>query len=159
MDQRKLSVWLKWMIAGVGVCGAVVYFAVLPVLMDNLLYTYPEFAVRRWPWLIFLWTTGIPCYAVLVQAWGVAARIGRDESFCAQNAVALKRISYLAAGDTAYFFLGQIVLFLLNMSHPGVLLSGLLVVFAGVAVTVAAAALSHLIYKAAAMREENDLTI
>jgi hypothetical protein len=33
------------------------------------------------------------------------------------------------------------------------------VVFAGVAITVAAAALSHLVRKAAALQEESDLTI
>ena len=45
------------------------------------------------------------------------------------------------------------------MSHPGVLLLSLLIVFAGIAVTVASAALSHLVYKAASLQEQSDLTI
>ena len=45
------------------------------------------------------------------------------------------------------------------MNHPGVILMLLLVVFAGVAVAVAAAALSHLVKKAAVLQEESDLTI
>ena len=73
------------------------------------------------------------------------------------NARCLRTVSLLAALDAAYFFLGNLVLLFLNMSHPGVVLMSLLVVFAGVAV--AAAALSHLVRKAALLQEENDLTI
>ena len=46
-----------------------------------------------------------------------------------------------------------------NMSHSGVALFSLLIVFAGVAVAVAAAALSHLVQKAAVLQEQSDLTI
>ncbi|MBE5905224.1 MAG: DUF2975 domain-containing protein [Lachnospiraceae bacterium] len=47
----------------------------------------------------------------------------------------------------------------LNRSHPGVLLGSLVVDFVGIAIGVAAAALSHLVYKAAELKEENELTI
>ena len=47
----------------------------------------------------------------------------------------------------------------LNMNHPGILLLSWLFVFAGVAVAVAAAVLSHLIKKAAALQEQSDWTI
>ena len=45
------------------------------------------------------------------------------------------------------------------MSHPAALLASLAVVFAGVAVAVGAAVLSHLAQKAAALQEQSDLTI
>ena len=45
------------------------------------------------------------------------------------------------------------------MSHPGVTLLSLLVVFVGIAAAVAAAALSRLVKKAAALQEQSDLTI
>ena len=45
------------------------------------------------------------------------------------------------------------------MSHPGVALASLLGVFAGVAVAIAAAALSHLVRKAAELQEQSDYTI
>ena len=47
----------------------------------------------------------------------------------------------------------------LNWSHPGVTLFSLLVVFLGVAVSVAAAAASHLVMKAVLLQEQEDLTI
>lgn len=76
-----------------------------------------------------------------------------------ENAKYLKAISILALSDSGYFFLANLVLLLLNMNHPAIFLGSLLVEFAGVAVTVAAATLSHLVQKAAKIQQENELTI
>ena len=159
MEQKALSKWLKLVLVGVGLCGLVVYLGVIPGYGVSLRSLYPEFSNRFWPWLIFIWVSGLPCYAALVLGWRIAGNIGRDRSFSMDNARCLRTISLLAALDAAYFFLGNLVLLFLNMSHPGVVLMSLLVVFAGAAVAVAAAALSHLVRKAALLQEENDLTI
>ena len=159
MEQRTLSKWLKFVIIGVGICGLCIYFGILPSYGGSLASQYPEFSGCYWPWLIFLWITAIPCYAALVFGWKISENIGRDKSFSQENAKHLAWIAKLAAADSAYFFLGNIVLLLCNMSHPGIVLLSMLVVFAGVAVTVAAAALSHLVLKAAALQEESELTI
>ena len=91
--------------------------------------------------------------------WKIAGNIGNDKSFSAENAKLLKYISLAAAGDSAFFLLGNAVLLLLNMSHPGVVLASLLIVIIGVCIAVASACLSHLVGKAAALQEEADLTI
>ena len=159
MEQKTLSKWLKLILLGMGICGLAVYLMVVPSFGDSLRSQYPEFAGRYWPWLIFIWVSGIPCYAVLVLGWRIAANIGRDASFSMENARFLRSIAVLAALDAAYVFLGNLAMLFLDMSHPGVVLLSLLVVFAGAAVAVAAAALSHLVRKAALLQEENDLTI
>ena len=71
----------------------------------------------------------------------------------------MKNISLLAAIDSAFFFVVNIVYWLIGFNHPSILLASFVVVFLGVSFSVAAAAISHLIYKAADMKEENDLTI
>ena len=76
-----------------------------------------------------------------------------------KDTLATSQDGALAGGDAVFFFLGNLLLLLLNMSHPGVTLLSLLVVFAGAAVAVAAGALSHLVQKAALLQEESDLTI
>lgn len=159
MEQKTLSIWLKCVIAGVGLCGLVVYLLALPACGGMLRDAYPEFSNRYWPWLIFLWVTGIPCYGALVLGWKIAGSIGRDRSFSEENARRLGWVSMLAAGDAAFFFAGNVLLLFLNMSHPGVLLASLGVVFAGAAVSVTAAALSHLVKKAAILQEQSDWTI
>ena len=159
MKQKGLSRWLKFILIGVGICGLLVYFIVFPSYGQAIVDDYPEYANRYWPWLLFLWGSGIPCYAVLVIGWKVATKIGLDQSFSMENASYLKWVAWLAAGDAIYFFLGNLILLFLDMSHPGVTLFSLIISFGGVAVAVAAAVLSHLIQKAADMQEENELTV
>lgn len=159
MEQRKLSNWLKGIIIGVGLCGLFVFAAVVPALADHVLEGYPEFEAAVLPWKIFIWCSGIPCFSVLFFAWKIASNIGMDRSFTDENANHLKWISGLAAADALFFFLGNVLLFFLNMNHPGIVLASLVVVFIGIAVAVASAALSHLVKKAAALQEQSDLTI
>ena len=159
MEQKHLSKWLKLILVGIGICGLVVYALVVPMYGLSLRSSYPEFSNRFWPWFLFIWVSGIPCFMVLYYGWKISANIGNDQSFTDQNASLLKNISVLAALDAAFFFTGNIVLLFMNMSHPGVTLMSLIVVFGGVAITIASAALSHLIVKAADLQEESDLTI
>lgn len=159
MKQRTLSKWLKLIIAGVGICGLIIYFAVIPMFAGTMVEKYPEFHYCQLPWLILIWVTAIPCYTALIFAWRIAINIGADRSFSVSNARMLKQISVLAAGDSMIFFLGNIIYLLFNMNHPGIVLLSLLVEFFGIAVSVASAALSHLVMKAADLQEQSDLTI
>lgn len=160
MKQQSLSKWLKFIIIGVGICGLVVYTLVVP-MMGQAVAVYEKGAYDHcyWPWLIFIWITGIPCCVALIFAWKIAGNIGADKSFSQSNAKLLKWISVLAAADAGFFFAGNIVLLLLNMNHPGIVLFSLIVVFAGVAVAIAAAALSHLVTKAEILQDQSDWTI
>ena len=159
MKQKTLSRWLKAAIFGITLCLAAVYLLMIPDFGANLAEKYPEFSNRQWPWQIFLWCTALPCIAALILGWGIAGRIGSDCSFCMENAGALKWIAWLAAGDAAFFLLGNVVLLFADMSHPGIVLMSFLVVFIGIAITVAAAVLSHLVRRAAVLQEQSDLTI
>lgn len=160
MKQTTWAKWLKAIIVGVAVCGALVYALVIPN-MGRALAVAEQGAFDHcyWPWLVFLWATGIPCAVALVCAWKIAGNIGADKAFTRVNAKLLWIISLLAAGDAVFFFAGNIVLLCLNMNHPGVVLLSLLVVFLGVAIAVAAAALSHLVMKAAELQDQSDWTI
>lgn len=159
MEQNSLSKWLRLVLVGLGICLLMVYLFIIPSYGRSLVYQYPEFSNRYWPWLIFLWVTGLPCYTALYFGWKISTSIGMDRSFSLSNAKLLKWISWLAAGDSVFFFIGNVILLLFNMSHPGVALLSLLVVFAGIAVAVAAAALSYLVQKAAVLQDQSDWTI
>lgn len=159
MNQKSLAKWLKIVLIGVGVCGLIVYGLVLPEVGRALIDGREELQGYFWPWLVFLWASGVPCYAVLVLGWKIAGNIGADRSFSLANAKLLKGIAALAAGDAAFFFLGNLIFLFLDINHPGVVLFSLIVEFGGVAFAVAAAALSHLVQKAAELQDQSDLTI
>lgn len=159
MKQKTLARWLQAVLIGIALCGGIFYFLVLPEIGREEVRMYPEYAYCFWPWLGFLWASGVPCYGVLVLGWRIAADIGRDRSFTPDNARRLKWVAWLAAGDSLFFFGMNLLYGFLGMNHPGVLLGSLAVEFAGVCVAVAAGALSHLVGKAAALQEQSDLTI
>ena len=116
MEQKALAKWLKFILIGVGLCGLAVYFIVIPSYGDSLICDYPEFANRFWPWMLFLWISGIPCYPALVLGWKIAANIGNDQSFSNSNAKYHKWVAWLAAGDAIFFFIGNIALWFVNMT-------------------------------------------
>ncbi len=159
MEQKKLSNWLKLIIIGIAICGLLFYSFVIPSLGQAITHSYPEFTYRFWPWLIFIWLTAIPCFAVLVFAWKIATNIGLDLSFSDANAKLLKNISFCAAGDAFFLFVGNIILLLLGMNHPGILLGCFFFVFIGISISIASAVLSHLVQKASVLQEQSDLTI
>lgn len=159
MKQLSLANWLKFIIIGMGICGLVICLWVVPSYGQSLLYSYPEFSYCYYPWLIFIWLTAVPLYIILFFSWRVACNIGADHSFSVENGILLKRIGILAGGDSAFFFLGNVVYLLLNLSHPGVTLASLVIVFIGAAISIACSVLSHLIMKAADLQEQSDWTI
>ncbi len=159
MSQRGLANSLKAVIIGVAVCGLVIYFYFLPVWGRAIIQAAPAYENCYIPWMVFLWITGVPCYLVLLCGWKIASEIGADRSFTDLNARLLKYIAALSAFDSVLLFVGSGVFYVLGMSHGGLMLFCIVVVFAGVTVTVAAAALSHLVYRAAELEEESELTI
>lgn len=159
MKQKTLARWLQYVIIGIGFCGLIVYAAVIPLAAEQMMELHPELSGAVLPWKLFIWCSAVPCYAVLVFAWKIAAAIGLDRSFTGENAKRLKWIAGLAIGDALFFFLGNVLLLFLNMNHPGIVLASCVVVFIGIAVAVASAALSHLVKKVADLQEQSDWTI
>ncbi len=159
MKQTTLANWLKGIIIGMGLCGLVIFIWILPNIIDEFLLMDPTKAGWKVPWRIVMWVSAVPCFAVLGFGWLIANNIGHDKSFSSANAHYLKMISLMAIIDCVFFFGANVTLFICNMNHPAVMIASLFVVFAGIVIAVAAAALSHLVLKAALLQEQSDLTI
>lgn len=159
MRQKELSRWLRIVVV-IGWCVCAVLAAVIaPKLAHDAAMDVPELAYLRWPCLIVFWIGLVPVAVALWEGWRVFGEIGRDNSFCTENARRLRVVSRLALGDTLLCVAVMMGLLLANALHPGVFLLMLLIAFAGAVIAIAAAALSHLTLKAAAIQDENDLTI
>ena len=119
----------------------------------------------------------LPPLLVFWDAWKIFTQIGKNNSFCVENARRLRRISFCALADTVLdvillvygvvdrfrfvsrFAPDDVIMAALDDDMFLAVVKFLFVAFIGVAVTVAAAALSHLTLKAADLQDENDLTI
>lgn len=159
MKLTTMETYLKLILLGFGLCGLFVYVWVLPAAGQSLAESCPEFAHWYHPWLFFLRITVIPCYLVLGAAWKVAGNIGDGHSFSHENGRCFQRISGYALADSVFFFVGNIVLWLLELNHPGIVVASLLFVFVGLSIAVASRALAQLVDRAAEIQEENDWTI
>lgn len=159
MNQHSLAFWLKFIIILVGCCGLVVYLYAIPSFIFDMAEQFPEYAYCATPWLVFLWISAFPCFAVLGCGWKIAKNIGLNHSFCKDNAKMLKQISYFTTADLIYFFIGQIVFLLIGYNHPAIFIASIAVMVFALAIAIASAILSHLVLKASDLQEENDLVI
>ncbi|MCR5604979.1 MAG: DUF2975 domain-containing protein [Lachnospiraceae bacterium] len=159
MKQDGLARWIKFVIAGVGICGLIVYLVIMPRFGAYLVKQNTMLEKNVLPWLIMIWVSAIPCYAVLVLGWKVADNIRQDRTFSYDTAKYLKWVSYLAMADSVFVFITHVIFLLLDISAAVVMLVIIIVVFFGVSISVCAAAVSHLVIKAADIQEENELTV
>lgn len=159
MNQQNLSKWLKFITVLVTVMLTIILFLVIPAYGRDIVCMNTRYSDWYMPWLLFIWVLGIPCYAVLFIFWGVCNEIRKDNSFSMKNAKALAIISKLSMVDSILCFLGIVIFSMFQMMHISILVLGILVVIVGIAISVIAAALGHLVQNASKMKDENDLTI
>ena len=157
MDQKKLAIWLKAIVVGCALCGLALFGFILPRYLAYAAEEVPD--LPHTAWNVFMWVLAVPCYAVLVCIWKMANEIGNDNSFSLQNAKLLKYIALLAGVDSALLLVGNLIFLITKHSVPTLALASAFVCFVGLAISVGAACLSHLVHKAAAMQEDADLTI
>lgn len=158
-DGMEISKWLKGVTIGIAIMGVLFFAWIMPVTADTYRIAVPELAFLYWPGMIYGWTIGAGCYAILFQFWNVCTQIGKDNSFSMENVKSFQRISRIAAGIGVIWFVGMLFLAWNRWVNPAILVFMVVALFLCITVTIMAAALSHLVYKAYEMKQENELTI
>ncbi len=148
---------LKGVVAFLAVMAAVYYAAIFPSRIQEIGLEEPELAWLVTPGIIAISLSAVPIAIALVLFWKICTEIGRDNSFCHQNARWLSGIGVCALIDTGYCAIGTVTLEIIAGSP--IWLLGTAVCMVGLAIALAAFLLSHLVLKAADMKDENDLTI
>ena len=159
MKQKELSRWLRCIVVFGWFCCVLLSAVVLPMLAREAAAQAPDFAYLKWPCLALFWIGMAIVAAALWHAWRIFGEVGRDNSFCVENAKRLRWISLLALADTILCALSAVFLLACGALHPGIFLMLLLIVVIGLGMFAASAALSYLTWKATALKEENDLTV
>ncbi|MBQ3879459.1 MAG: DUF2975 domain-containing protein [Oscillospiraceae bacterium] len=169
MSQKQCANLLKVVLIAAAIAVTFVYFYLAPMVAKTFLALVPAYAFAYWPWLGFVLISCIPVYIALVEVWAIFTRIGRDRSFCPENADSMRAVAILAGAEALYLLLGFGGMWIWSMhngflrglfqTHPGIFFIFVFLAFAAGMVCALCAALTMLIRKANRLQEENDLTI
>jgi len=159
MKQDAFSKYLKGLVIAMAVLGLLLCVFFVPGFGMDIVKANPNLAYLYYPSLVFVYFTAIPVYVSLWNAWKIFCNIGKNNSFCFENARRLKHISYLASADTFLYVAAAIALVSMDALGWNALIFIVVIVFIGLAMAIVCSSLSHLVDKAATLKEENDLTI
>lgn len=159
MKQKELSIWLRVTCLFVGLLVLIVCTLVLPSFARELAGNNPDLSYMYAPCLVYAVLASVPIFISLAFAWQIFTDIGRDNSFCAENAKRLKNIGQMFLFEGIYIIAGAVVLVVMDLGHPGIIIPMLFFALLSLGATVICSALSHLTYKAYQMKCDNDLTI
>ena len=148
---------LKGTILFLAVMAAVCYIGIFPGTIREMGAQNAGTAWLVTPGIIAVSISAAPIAIALVLFWQICTEIGRDNSFCHKNASRLTGIGFCALVDTGYCAVGTVTLEI--MVGSPIWVTGMMVCTVGLAIALAAFLLSHLVWKAADMKAENDLTI
>jgi len=158
MSANVLCIWIRAAVIAVLLCLLVLCGHVYPSWLNEMLNSGPgQRAIAVW--LVFLWLAALPCLAILVYIWKAAGAVQREEVFTSKMAGWIRTSATLLFADAGFFFIGNLVLYWLGLSHWKILLLSMLADISAIAVAVLAAVLARYVTKAAALQEESEGTI
>ncbi|MCY8233947.1 DUF2975 domain-containing protein [Priestia endophytica] len=122
---------------------------------------YPDMAYIKYLIFIDLYAAAIPFYIALYQAFKLLSYIDKNKAFSTISVKALKNIKYCAITISILYMVGMPLLYLIAEKDdaPGIILIGLVIIFASMVIAVFAAVLQKLLKEAIDIKSENDLTV
>ena len=150
-----------WEAAAAAVLCGIFFLWFLPSYGQGVQQADPEFTWAYWPCLIWAWLFALPIFGAMLPCWRIFGSISAPEgAFTRRNARDMRSISRLAFADALIFPAGMFVLAFMGAgSAPLTIVITPMVIFCCAAVGIVCYVLSRLIGDAAALREENDMTI
>ena len=113
------------------------------------------------PILIGMYIPAIPFFIALYQTMRLLRYVDTDTAFSENSVSALKSIKQCGKFISVFYALGMPYIFYAAQQDdaPGVVLIGLVIIFASLSVAVFAAVLQRLLRNAIDIKRENDLTV
>ncbi|AEG58690.1 DUF2975 domain-containing protein [Desulforamulus ruminis] len=121
----------------------------------------PDHTHMLYPTLIGIYATAIPFYFALYQAFKLLSYIDKNKAFSELSVKALKNIKYCAIIISSLYVVMMPFVYLVAEKDdaPGLIIIGMVPIFASMVVAVFAAVLQKLLKNAIDIKSENDLTV
>lgn len=113
------------------------------------------------PFLILIFTTLVPFYSALVQAWKILTYVDKNMAFSLHSIQALKNIKYCAVIMSILYVSAMPIVFKFadQDDAPGIVLIWMVVIGVPIVIAVFSAVLEKLVKNALEIKSENDLTV
>lgn len=121
----------------------------------------PDYAHILYPILIGIYLSAIPFYIALYKAFKLLRYIDKNKAFSQASVEALKHIKYCAITISTFYSIILPFVYLLAEKDdaPGLIIIGMVPIFASMAIAVFSAVLQRLLQDAIDIKSENDLTV
>jgi DNA-binding Xre family transcriptional regulator len=159
--KRVSTLFLKIAVILIGVPILALCIFLVPEIAKFAEELFPNLPYIKYLVLIYLYGTAIPFYFALFQAFKLLSYIDKNKAFSELSVRALKNIKYCAITISILYLAGMPLFYLMAEidDAPGIILIGLVVIFASMVIAVFAAVLQSLLKNAIDIKSENDLAI
>ncbi|WP_260285556.1 DUF2975 domain-containing protein [Peribacillus aracenensis] len=144
---------------GLPVLALCIFF--VPEIANFAAELYPDMTYLKYLVLIDLYASAIPFYFALYQAFKLLSYIDKNKAFSELSVRALKTIKNCAITISGLYVVGMPLFYLIAEMDdaPGIILIGMVVIFASLVIAVFAAVLQRLLQEAIDIKSENDLIV
>ncbi|MCM3353255.1 hypothetical protein BJH90_04105 [Bacillus halotolerans] len=159
--KRGSTLFLKIAVILIGIPVIALCIFLVPEIANFAAELYPDISYLKYLVYIDLYAAAIPFYFALYQAFTLLSYIDRNKAFSELSVRALKKIKYCAITISLLLVAGMPLFYLIAEMDdaPGIILIGLVLIFASMVIAVFAAVLQRLLQEAIDIKSENDLTV
>lgn len=155
------TLFLKVAVILIGIPILALCIFLVPEIANFAAELYPDLSYIKYLVFIDFYAAAIPFYYALYQAFKLLSYIDKNKAFSEWSVRALKSIKYCAITISSLFVVGLPLFYLVAEKDdaPGIILIGLILIFASMVIAVFAAVLQRLLQEAIDIKSENDLII
>jgi len=159
--KRGTTLFLKIAVILIGIPVLALCIFLVPEIASFAAELYPDIAYLKYLVLIDLYASAIPFYFALYQAFKLLIYIDKNKAFSDLSVKALKTIKYCAITISILYVVGMPLFYLMAEMDdaPGIIVIGLVIIFASMVIAVFAAVLERLLQEAIDIKSENDLIV
>jgi hypothetical protein len=158
---KRETLFLKAVVILIGILVLALCIFLVPKIGNFSAELFPDIAYMNHLVLIDLYATAIPFYFALYQTFKLLNYIDKNKAFSDLSVKALRTIKYCAITFSALYVIGmKLFYFMAEVDDaPGIILIGMVMIFASMVVAFFAAVLQKLLKEAIDIKSENDLTV
>lgn len=159
--ERGSTLFLKVAVILMGIPVLALCIFAVPEIANFAVELYPDHTYLKYLFIIDLYASAIPFYIALYQTFKLLGYIDKNKAFSALSVNVLKKIKLCAITISGLYVLGMPLFYLLaeRDDAPGIIVIGMVMIFASMVIAVFAAVLQKLLKEAIDIKSENDLTV